>query len=162
MFCLGLFELAGEGCDVGLGASALVFVVIEGFSGLGNLKFEGFEDAGGGGWVGVGLVGMVGCAADGAGVSIGQGGAEGGGFVSGGGGCSLMRGFCDGEFVLCGGDGGGLKLFEDGLAFGAALLEVLAGGESGGVGGLSAGELSECGERAHEVLLFGVMRGERL
>ena len=90
---------------------ALVFVVIEGFSRFGELAFEGLEEAGGGAWVGVDGVGVVGCAADGAGVSFGEGGAEGGGLVSGGGGGSLEGCFGESQLGLCGGDGGALELF---------------------------------------------------
>ncbi len=160
LFCLVFFELVVEGGEVGLSVCALVFVVIEGFSSFGELAFEGIEKAGGGVWVGVDGVGVVGRAADGAGVPLGEGGAEGGGLVSGGGSGLLKGCFGESQFGLCGGDGGGLELFEDGLAFGAALLEGLAVGAGSGEGGLSAEEFTERGEGTYEVLLFGVACGE--
>jgi hypothetical protein len=152
--------LVVEGGEVGLSVCALVFVVIEGFSSFGELAFEGIEKAGGGVWVGVDGVGVVGRAADGAGVPFGEGGAEGGGLVSGGGSGSLEGCFGESQLGSCGGDGGGLELFEDGLAFGAALLEGLAVGAGSGEGGLSAEEFTERGEGTYEVLLFGVACGE--
>jgi hypothetical protein len=160
LFCLVFFELVVEGGEVGLSVCALVFVVIEGFSSFGELAFEGIEKAGGGVWVGVDGVGVVGRAADGAGVPFGEGGAEGGGLVSGGGSGSLEGCFGESQLGSCGGDGGGLELFEDGLAFGAALLEGLAVGAGSGEGGLSAEEFTERGEGTYEVLLFGVACGE--